>query len=65
VLHEVVLAYGEPVMPQLHLYYALMRDYEENSLSLEDDFDYLDDDQSEDHFDMDEGFPDDGSNDRD
>jgi hypothetical protein len=29
--------------PQLHLYHALMRDYEENPLRLEDDFDDLDD----------------------
>jgi hypothetical protein len=31
-----------------------MRDYEENPLKLEDDFDDLDDDLSEDHSDMDE-----------
>jgi hypothetical protein len=44
----------EGPMPQLHLYHALMRDYEENPLRLEDDFDDLDDDPSEDHSDMDE-----------
>jgi hypothetical protein len=53
-LHEVVLANAEPKMPQLRLYHALMRDYEENPLRLEDDFDDLDDDPSEDHSDMDE-----------
>jgi hypothetical protein len=41
--HEVVMAEAEPEIPQLHLYRALMRDYEENPLRLEDDFDDLDD----------------------
>jgi hypothetical protein len=50
--HKVVPADAEPVMPQLRLYHALMRDYEENPLRLEDDFDDLDDDPSEDHSDM-------------
>jgi hypothetical protein len=53
------------VMPQLRLFHGLMRDYEENPLRLEDDFDDLDDDLSEGRSDMDEWFPDDGSNDRD
>jgi hypothetical protein len=39
----VVMAKDEPMVPQLHLYRALMRDYEENLLRLEDDFDDLDD----------------------
>ncbi len=52
--HEVVMAEAEPEIPQLRLYHALMRDYEENPLRLEDDFHDLDDDPSEDHFDMDE-----------
>jgi DnaJ-domain-containing protein 1 len=52
--HEVILADAEPEMPQLHLYHALMRDYEENPLRLEDDFDDLNDDPSEDQSDMDE-----------
>jgi hypothetical protein len=52
--HEVILADAEPEMPQLRLYHALLRDYEENPLRLEDDFDDLDDDPSEDHSDMDE-----------
>jgi hypothetical protein len=41
--HEVVMVEAEPEVPQLHLYHALMRDYEENPLRLEDDFDDLDD----------------------
>jgi hypothetical protein len=41
--HEVVMAEAEPEIPQLRLYRALMRDYEENLLRLEDDFDDLDD----------------------
>jgi hypothetical protein len=65
VLHEVILADAEPEIPQLRLYHALMRDYEEHPLRMEDDFDDLDDDPSEDHSNMDEWFPDDGSNDRD
>jgi hypothetical protein len=42
-LHEVIKAEAEPKVPQLRLYHALMRDYEENPLRLEDDFDDLDD----------------------
>jgi hypothetical protein len=52
--HEVILADVEPKMPQLRLYHALMRDYEENPLRLKDDFDGLDNDSSKDHCDMDE-----------
>jgi hypothetical protein len=63
--HGVVLANAEPMMPHLRLYHVLMRDYEENLLRLEDDFNDLDDDSSEDCSNMDEWFPDDGSNDRD
>jgi hypothetical protein len=65
VRHEVILADAEPEMPQLCLYHALMRDYEENLLRMEDDFDDLDDDSNEGHSNMDEWFPKDGSNDRD
>jgi hypothetical protein len=39
--HEVVLAEAEPEIPQLCLYHALMRDYEENPLRLEVNFDDL------------------------
>jgi hypothetical protein len=42
-----------------------MRDYEEHPLRMEDDFNDLDDDPSEDRSDRDEWFLDDGSNDRD
>jgi hypothetical protein len=65
VSHEVILADAEPVMPQLCLYHALMRDYEEDPLKLEDDFDDLDNNLSEGRSDMNEWFPEDGSNDRD
>jgi hypothetical protein len=65
VLHEAILADAEPEMPQLCRYHALMRDYEQNPLKMEDDFDDLDDDPNEGRSDMDEWFPEDGSNDRD
>jgi hypothetical protein len=42
--------------PQLCLYHALMRDYEEHLLRMEDDFDNLDDDPNEGRSDMDEWF---------
>jgi hypothetical protein len=51
--HEVILADAEPEVPHLCLYHVLLRDYEENPLRLEDDFDDLDDDPSEDHSDGD------------
>jgi hypothetical protein len=63
--HEVILVDVEPNMSQLRLYHALMRDYEENPLRVEDDFDDLDDDLNGGHSNMDEWFPKDGSNDRD
>jgi hypothetical protein len=63
--HEVVLANAEPEMPRLCLYHALVRDYEENPLRREDDFDDLDDDLNEGRSGMDEWFPKDESNDRD
>jgi hypothetical protein len=63
--HEVIPVDAEPMMPQLHLHHALMRDYEKNPLMLEDDFDDLDDDPREDCSDIDEWFPEDGSSDRD
>jgi hypothetical protein len=63
--HEVILADVELEMPQLCLYHALVRDYEENPLRMEDDFDDLDNDPNEGRSDMDEWFPEDGSNDRD
>jgi hypothetical protein len=41
--HKVTMTEAESEIPQLRLYHALMRDYEENPLRLEDDFDDLDD----------------------
>jgi hypothetical protein len=41
--HEVATAEVESETPQHHLYHALMRDYEEDPLRLEDDFEDLDD----------------------
>jgi hypothetical protein len=52
--HEVVMAEAKHEIPQLHLYHALMRDYEENPLRLEDDFDDLDDYPNGGRFDVDE-----------
>jgi hypothetical protein len=63
--HEVVLADAEPKMPQLRLFHALMRDYEEHPLRIEDDFDDLNNDPNEGRSDVDEWFPEDGSNNRD
>jgi hypothetical protein len=63
--HEVILADAEPEMLQLRLYHAVMRDYEEIPLRMEDDFDDLDNDPNEGRSDMDEWFPEDGSNDSD
>jgi hypothetical protein len=63
--HEVIVADAESEMSQLCLYHALMRDYEENLLRMEDDFDDLDDDPNEGCTSMHGWFPEDGSNDRD
>jgi hypothetical protein len=63
--HEVILANAEPEMPQLRLYHALVKDYEEHPLRMEDDYDDLNNDPNEGRSDMDEWFPEDGSNDRD
>jgi hypothetical protein len=52
--HEVIMAEAEPEEPSLCLYYALMRDYEENPLRLDDNFDDLDDDPNEGRSDVDE-----------
>jgi hypothetical protein len=65
VLHEAILADAEPKMPQLCLYHALMRDYEENLPMMEDAIGDQNDDPNEGRSDMDEWFPEDGSNDRD
>jgi hypothetical protein len=63
--HEVILAEVEPEVPPLCLYHALLRDYEENPLKQEDDFDDLDYDLNEGRSVVDEWFPEDGSNDGD
>jgi hypothetical protein len=65
VLHEVILAEVEPELPQPRLYHTLMRDYEESSPRMVDDLDDLDDDPNDACSNMDEWFPEDGSNDRD
>jgi hypothetical protein len=52
--HEVILANAKPEVPQLCLYHALRRDYEENPLRLEVDFDGQDDDPNEGRSDVDE-----------
>jgi hypothetical protein len=65
VLHEVILVDAEPKMLQPRLYHALMRHYVEHPLRMEDDFDDLDDHPNEGRSEMDEWFPEDGSNDRD
>jgi hypothetical protein len=64
VVHEVILADAEPELPQPRLYCMLMRDYEESPSRMMDDLDYLED-LTEASSDMDEWFPEDGSNDRD
>jgi hypothetical protein len=53
-LHEVVRTEAELEIPQHRLYRALRRDYEENPLRLEDDFDDLDDYPNGGRFDVDE-----------
>jgi hypothetical protein len=52
-------------MPQPHLYHALMGDYDESLPRMMDDLDDLNDDPNEGRSDMDEWFPEYGSNDRD
>jgi hypothetical protein len=63
--HEVILADAEPEMSQPRLYLTLMRDYEERPPRMMEDLDDLDDDPNEGRSDMDEWFPEDGSNNRD
>jgi hypothetical protein len=61
---EVILVDAEPEPPQPHLYRMLMRDYEACPSRMMDDLDDLDD-LTEASSDMDEWFPEDGSNDQD
>jgi hypothetical protein len=65
VAHEVILTDVEHEMPQLRLYHAPMRDYEESPPRMMADLDDLDDDPNEGRSDMDEWFLKDGSNDMD
>jgi hypothetical protein len=71
VAHEVILVDVVPELPQPRLFNMIMRDYEEspprmeNGLNELDDLYDLDDDPHEGRSDMDEWFPEDGSNDRD
>jgi hypothetical protein len=65
VAHEVILVDAKPEMPQPHLHHAFKRDYEESPPMMMNDIDDLHDDPNEGHSDMDEWFPEDGSNDRD
>jgi hypothetical protein len=62
--HEVILPDAEPEPPQPRLYNVLMRDYEESPSRIVDDLDDLDD-PTEDNYDVDEWYPEDGSQDRD
>jgi hypothetical protein len=67
--HVVVLADVEPELPQSRLFNMIMRDYESPSRVIDDphELDDLDDldDPTEADYDMDEWFPEDGSNDQD
>jgi hypothetical protein len=74
VAREMILANVEPEPPQPRLFNMVMRDYEEILPRMEngphelddlDDLYDLDDDTNEGRSDMDEWFPEDGSNDRD
>jgi hypothetical protein len=62
VAHEVIMADAEPELLRPRLYHMLMRDYEESPLGMMDDLDELKD-PTEASSDMDEWFPEDGSND--
>jgi hypothetical protein len=71
VVHEVILVDAEPDPPQPRLFNMIKRCYEESPPRMEngpqelDDLDDLDDDPNEGRSNMDEWFPEDGSNDRD
>jgi hypothetical protein len=62
--HEVILPDAEPMLPQPRPYHTLMRDYEDSPSRMMHNMDDLDD-PTEASSDMDEWFPEDGSNDRD
>jgi hypothetical protein len=65
VAHQIILADAEPEMLQPCLHHALMRDYEDSRPRMVENLYDLDDEPNDDHFDMDEWFLKDGSNDRD
>jgi hypothetical protein len=62
--HEVILADVEPEPPQPRLYNMIMKVYEEFPSRMMDDPHELDD-PTKDDYDVDEWYPEDGSNDRD
>jgi hypothetical protein len=70
VAHKVILADGEPELPQPRLFNMIMRDYEESPPRMVngpcelDDLDDLDD-LTKANYDVDEWYPEDGSNDQD
>jgi hypothetical protein len=61
---EIITSEDKPELLQPRLFTALMRDHEESSSRMFDDFDDLDD-LTEVDYDVDEWFPEDGSHDRD
>jgi hypothetical protein len=66
--YEVILANVEPKLPQPRLFNVIMRDYEESPSRMMDgphELDHLDDfdDPTEADYDVDEWYPEDGSND--
>jgi hypothetical protein len=61
---EIIMSKPEPEPSQPWVYTVLMRDYEESSSRMMNDLDDLDDPTNAD-FDMNEWFPEDGSNDQD
>jgi hypothetical protein len=64
--HKVILADAERELPQPRLFNIIMRDYEESPPRMENGLHELDDfdDLTEVDYDVDEWFPEDGSNDR-
>jgi hypothetical protein len=67
VAHEVILVDAKPEPPQTCLFNMIMRDYEESPPRMENGLHELCDldDPTEADYDVDEWFPEDGSNDRD
>jgi hypothetical protein len=67
VAHEVILVDAEPELPQHRIFNMIMRGYEESPPRMANGPHELDDldDPTEADYDVDEWFPEDGSNDRD